>query len=433
MYRLLIVDDEKEIREGLAGWDWERLGIEPAGVCAHGLEALQAIAEQPVDIVLTDIRMPFMDGLALMQALSYQYPFIKVIILSGYNDFDYAQEAIRNGASDYLLKPVVFDDMRRAFARLVGRLDEQKQHEWRVEVLKRKAGQLSKVLRKSFLQRLFEGRVDRDLLEQDGAEGEVLLDGDDFSAALLRMDRFARPDASVSDKDRKLLSFALDNILDDIWDSQGCGYHWLEPSTGNVALLAKGDREQELMGLPEQLQRYMGLFRSTFSLAHGPRTSDPLRLDESIAEARRALETFASPGAYIGNSGKWLPSREASDSGSDAPSTESEGDSSLLLEAKRYIMEHYNRSLTLKEVADHVYVSVGHLSSLFKQRNETFLKYLTSIRMDKAKQLMMDNSYKIYEIVELVGYNDPAYFSELFKRNTGKTPSEYRSRLQHNG
>ena len=115
MYKLLIVDDEKEIREGLAKWSWDAVGIEVAGCCSHGLEALQFVEERPVDIVVTDIRMPFMDGIELMTALNARYPFIRVVILSGYSDFEYAQKALKFGAIDYpLLKPLQFQTLARS-------------------------------------------------------------------------------------------------------------------------------------------------------------------------------------------------------------------------------------------------------------------------------------------------------------------------------
>ena len=129
---MLIVDDEKEIREGLAKWSWDAVGIEVAGCCSHGLEALQFVEERPVDIVVTDIRMPFMDGIELMTALNARYPFIRVVILSGYSDFEYAQKALKFGAIDYLLKPLQFQTLHDTFAKAMERLREEKQAEFRV-------------------------------------------------------------------------------------------------------------------------------------------------------------------------------------------------------------------------------------------------------------------------------------------------------------
>ncbi|MBW7457509.1 AraC family transcriptional regulator, partial [Paenibacillus sepulcri] len=102
----------------------------------------------------------------------------------------------------------------------------------------------------------------------------------------------------------------------------------------------------------------------------------------------------------------------------------------LLVQAKQYIREHYDRSLTLKEVAEQVHVSGSHLFALFKTSGQTFLSFLTSIRLQRAMDLLSGTNLKIYEIVEQVGYTDPAYFTEVFKKYTGRTPYEYRSKLR---
>ena len=125
-------------------------GREIIGSAKHGLEALQFISEHSIDIVLTDIRMPFMDGIELMTILMRQQPFIRVIILSGYSDFEYAQKALQNGAVDYLLKPTKFDNLFQTFERLVQKLDAEKQEELRKSVLVRKEMLLSKLLREEF-------------------------------------------------------------------------------------------------------------------------------------------------------------------------------------------------------------------------------------------------------------------------------------------
>ena len=138
MFTILIVDDEAEIRDGLASLDWQTIGYEIAGVGAHGLEALALMEERPVDVILTDIRMPFMDGIQLLDAVKEKYPFVKVIILSGYDDFEYAKKALRLGATDYLLKPTVIEDLFTVFKELHQKMVNEKQIEYRQATLERK-------------------------------------------------------------------------------------------------------------------------------------------------------------------------------------------------------------------------------------------------------------------------------------------------------
>lgn len=435
MYKLLIVDDEKEIREGLAAWPWETLGLESAGSCAHGLEALQFIAETPVDIVLTDIRMPFMDGVALMEALSRDYPFIHVIILSGYNDFDYTKKAIQHGASDYLLKPVQHEALTSTFAQLVLKLNERKQTEHRLRVLQRKEQMLAKVLRQDFLRRLFQHYMYPDDLEQGSSEGEVLLEGTSFTVACYRLDRIHLFKRNVSEREMRLLTFALDNILQDIWEARGLGYHLVDRDTAQFMLLsAAEDPLPDFSAVIRQLQRYIGLFKSTISAGIGRTVERPADI---YISAQTACETLAATAdeasiaryeeTFAGERLRAIPQAQGRQ---DVPLPETgEGgghDGLLLKKAKQYIRENYNRSLTLKEVAEHVHLSQSHLSALFKKKGETYLKYLTSIRMQKAMELLADPAMKVYEVVERVGYSDPAYFSELFKKYTGQSPHKYR-------
>lgn len=125
MYRLMIVEDEPAISSGIVNsLPWEEWGFQISKVCSNGEEALEAIAVECPDLVLSDIRMPKMDGLELMKHLNKKYPHIRIVILSGYNDFQYLQTAIKNGVSDYLLKPTDIDEFEEVFRKMKKLLDE---------------------------------------------------------------------------------------------------------------------------------------------------------------------------------------------------------------------------------------------------------------------------------------------------------------------
>lgn len=137
MYKLLVVEDEKSIAYGIANSiEWETWGFEINGVCGNGIEALEQIKKDKPHVVLSDIRMPEMDGIELMQHLSRHYPEIKIIILSGYNDFEYLQMSIKNQVMEYLLKPTDLDEFEVTFRKIKGRLDEEKKKELEERELK---------------------------------------------------------------------------------------------------------------------------------------------------------------------------------------------------------------------------------------------------------------------------------------------------------
>jgi YesN/AraC family two-component response regulator len=127
MYTLLIVDDEYEIRNGLSNlFPWHETGFEVQAVRENGREALDYIAEKPVDAVLCDIMMPEMSGIELARNLRDQYPQIKIIFLSGYRDFDYARKALSIGVRDYIVKPTKYSELSQVFLKLKEELDEER-------------------------------------------------------------------------------------------------------------------------------------------------------------------------------------------------------------------------------------------------------------------------------------------------------------------
>ncbi|MBD2845686.1 response regulator [Paenibacillus sp. IB182496] len=128
MYRVLIVDDEPEIRMGLRlKVDWEALGLEVAAEASHGEEALRVLEQTEVDILITDMSMPVMDGRLLMDTCRERYPQLRLIVVTGYEDFEYARAAIRNQARDYLLKPVARSELAAVLEKVKRELDEARQ------------------------------------------------------------------------------------------------------------------------------------------------------------------------------------------------------------------------------------------------------------------------------------------------------------------
>ena len=122
-YRILIVDDEEIIRNGLISMiDWDKLGAEPAGSCPDALSALNIMTDQGADILLTDVRMPVLSGLELIDRARKINPMLQSVILSGYDDFEYARQALRAGVAEYLLKPVSRGEINRVLENVCGRI-----------------------------------------------------------------------------------------------------------------------------------------------------------------------------------------------------------------------------------------------------------------------------------------------------------------------
>lgn len=430
MYKLLIVDDEKEIREGLSSIAWPEFGIQLAASCSQGLEALQFMTEEPVDIVLTDIRMPFMDGIELMSSLREHYPFVKFIVLSGHNDFDYIKKALQNGAFDYLLKPTSMAEVTDCFGRLVKKLDAEKQDEYRVRILERKNKLLTKRWRDEFLSGLFRnGFHSLEEIDQGAAEGEILLESPFYQVGVLRLDRIFMKRENNAARDLKLICFSLDNVLHDLWDSKGSGYHLVDKETAECYLLSVVNDPAVWQELKEQFNRLLGLFRSTVSIAVGAGVHSAAEIWRSAETSGSAMKRHVNEDAVIVYSETLHEVPDDKQPYAMGMVHHGPAGSIVLQQAKQFILQNYQRSITLKEVASHVYITPGHLSALFRDSGENYLHFLTAARMKKAIEYLSDPKYKIYEIAEMVGYSDTAYFTNLFKKHSGRTPQDFRAHL----
>jgi two-component system, response regulator YesN len=243
LYSLIIIDDEPSIREGLASYvNWENLGFNVIGTFSDGRRAIDFMENHRVEAVLTDIKMPNINGLSLCEHIVNNKSHIEVILMSGYKDFEYARKAIHFQVREYLLKPIDIKTLESA-----------------------------------------------------------------FSCLYTDLQKHSNPAAEEQS------------------DTDTCDYR-----------------------------------------------------DKAI---EKAIE---------------------------------------------YIDNNYNVDISLADIAFHVHFSPIYLSRFFKEKTgENISKYITKIRIQKAKSLLRDGHYKIYEISKMVGYSDPKYFAKIFKENCGKTPTEY--------
>ena len=136
-YRILLADDEEEVRKAIIrNIDWESLGFRVAGDADNGEEALEKIEQLKPDVLMTDIRMPYMDGLTLAARVRQKYPSIKILIFSGYDDFEYAKQAIKLNVTEYILKPVNSQELTKILARVRDCLDEEIEQRRNVRLLR---------------------------------------------------------------------------------------------------------------------------------------------------------------------------------------------------------------------------------------------------------------------------------------------------------
>ncbi len=160
LYKVMLVDDEEEVREAIKRRvNWEEIGFEVVASAENGEDALEKAKIYTPDVVMSDIHMPFMDGLTFCKTLKSEQPGTKFIIFSGYDEFEYAKEAIRLEAEEYILKPIDAEELKRVFARIKTRLDEDYDKRRNFEILQKYYNESLPVLKEQLLIGILEGRV----------------------------------------------------------------------------------------------------------------------------------------------------------------------------------------------------------------------------------------------------------------------------------
>ena len=545
MLKVLLVEDEFVVREGIKKIDWEAHGYEFCGEASDGELALPLIRKTLPDIVITDIKMPFMDGLELTRQIRREFPDMEIIILSGYEEFEYARDAISLGVSKYLSKPIGATELIRELDDLKETIEQKKlEREMMLQYQKDISEDVSS-MRRAFFKDLVSGNLSVSQLIEEAEENGIDLVASAYCILLCNVTAVSgNEDDAGADVDRiySSLSDWSDRFSEEFLvferDLDGVAILFKGPDTDSVTESVK-TRSREFVGLMnehEGIRFYAGIgsvvervseISASFDMAskafatryfnHESRivTFDPkmyeadhivsaddrdpgdrredkdiefsaidindasrnmlleyLRtgdeadagyfaseyLDQVGGSALESLlfrqylvmDVYFTVAGFVTDLGFAKEDIEAPDSAmSMAQSIDKVRDfcrrivsSAMELRnsssrnkykdvaetAVAYIEEHYmDEDLSLNTLAEHVRFSPNHLSMIFSQQmGVTFSKYLIEYRIGKAKEALKCTSMKSSEIALEVGYRDPHYFSYMFKKITGQTPTQYR-------
>lgn len=236
MYKVFLADDEIVVREGIrSNFPWEKTDFVLAGEAPDGEMALSMLQDIKPDILITDIRMPFMDGLALCRAVSASMPWISIVILSGYDDFAYAREAISLGVKEYLLKPVSGEELLQVLNRLAERIREEKRQQQSLRTFRDQLASSGALLREKLLSDLLLGVETGGVLERARALQMNLV----ARVYLVMLADPATEDASAEDLT------VMQSVLGRLCDSSGGAAHLCQ-IRGRSALLVLGDETRDL-------------------------------------------------------------------------------------------------------------------------------------------------------------------------------------------
>ncbi len=393
LYRVLIADDEPIIREGIReAMDWATFGMEVVGEAEDGEEALERAVELNVDVVLVDMNMPFLNGIGLIRALQEQCPGVRYLIISGHDEFAYAQEAVRLGVEDYILKPVQADQLRAALERLRQRLDEEHQ---RTAYVRQAAEQIERnipLLRQQFCLEWMKGQLAGESLMEQLAFLH-LPSASPVQVGVVRWPAAEARQTILRENDRQLFLFAMENIISELL---GDLPHVLFRDASSVIGICLWQETPEEIAL--LLEQQISACLNIAVHAH-------------VEPHRGTLEEV--PGTY----------RHCREQVYEEVKL-----SPLVRRARQLIQEEYaERELTLESLASRLQVSAVYLSRVLKKElNDSFVTLVTHARIRKAAQLLDSTSLPIHTIAERVGYDTQHYFSTAFKKTMGISPAQYR-------
>ena len=398
MYKVFLADDESAMRTGVRNnLDWDNSDFLLAGEAPDGEMALSLMQEIMPDILITDVRMPFMDGIELSRIVRKTMPWVKIIILSGHDEFEYAKQAITIGVEEYLLKPVTSEKLMETLGEVAGHIEEEKEKLRNVEKL---IDDVKKNRMERFLVDLLHGNISTDKALPLSEELELNILSDYYLIMLIELEDLTED----NDNSFNSADMCISGVLND----------W-----GNINYFSQG------------LNRTVCVFNG----------KEPAALEEDAYTCAQAvkyevernlpLQVSIMIGSVVSDIDEWQKSMtEAEAAGKNAKGAVSGSkNSDVIVKAKKYIKENYSQQdITLHSVAREVSISPNHFCTVFKQETgETFISYLTKIRIEHAKTLLKTTPMRTSDICYDVGYNDTHYFSYVFKKNTGMSPKEFRN------
>ncbi|WP_313584718.1 response regulator transcription factor [Lacrimispora sp.] len=398
-YKVLVADDEYIIRRGIISFLRQYSDFELAAEAEDGVMALELAKDISSDVYFVDINMPFLNGLQFIKSLKEINPRAVVVIITGYDRFEYAREALKLGVFEYLLKPLMegpFDEMmQRVRERLQREASEDKYLDWAKSML----AQNRTYLASNFLQRALEGHYTREEIMERSQYLNLLLP-EPFTITVVSLE-YQKMEDVKSTWNEDLLFFVAENIANEMF--QGLvNPNSCQDRHGNLVVISKTVAPEIA---EEQSETYCKMLESRL----------PVRsvvIQGNGDDCGALAETYETAVSRL---------------------KELETGSSVIKDVKFYIEDNYSREdFSFQDAANHVNLSVPHLSRMFrKEMGVTFIDYLTSVRIRKAIEFLHNGELKIYEIAELTGYANQHYFSNVFKKNLGVSPAEYRRLIRN--
>lgn len=438
--KVLLVDDEIfTIRMLQNIIPWKELGLELTGYAQNGEEAYNMVLKDFPDIIISDIKMPGMNGLEFLNRIHSVGPGIKTILMSAYADFSYVKEGMKLGCCDYIVKPVDELELEQALRKAVSEIQGQKEQE---KVVSKSVKQLENINLYHYMSTGHGFNKIKKMKEQYRTKMEC------YTVFMIQLSSSTIDEYNNAANIEMGREGYVSNILEHILSSWSAEYTIFDYEEGRWTVILETDSSvcqhkiaaciisslfeetgihvnicfstigQGLEQLPKLYEEVQDLSKYSFYmgeeeiLGYGYNCSkeeiDQIRDIGISREMQKAVRDSEESGSTLSGKSKKLYTRTVE-------------------ESLRLIEGRYNENLSLEEICAQIAVSKSYFCYLFKRETGMSVwNYLTVVRLQHAKELLENTDLKSYEIAFQVGYDNPSYFSKLFKKYENMTPNEYR-------
>lgn len=526
--KLCVIDDIRSVVDMITRKpSWQEHHISVVGTALDGEDGLRVVRETMPDIVLTDIRMPRMDGLEMTRAILKLNPSIKIIILSAYTDFSYTQQAIRLGAFDFVKKPFSINEIVNVVLKAKAAFEEEKQEQTRIRELKQSARKSLPILQQEYLTLLLHYSSSLAKTEVQWKQLQIELEPQHFCVFIVELDHFMNKYKSQPAREIELIRFSLRNIIEETISKWTKGIVFSESLNRFVCLMNCSDNRlaeeisdacrfnvfqfthstistgiglcvASVSELPAAYQQALSALSYHFYTDGNGVTSyssisakapeipnysvateqeflfalqsgnsekcllileqifnDLLQLDplpeppyveslcyglstqifrvllekfpaDKVHLLENKLNTIRSKGQQTFQELREMVRNLCIEACSWIEGERSDESTKVIHQAKDFICTNLHLNLTLEHCAKQFNFSQGYFSNLFKKvLGISFQQFVTHQKMEKAKSMLIDD-YQVQEIAQALGYEHRRYFSEIFKKHTNMTPSEFK-------
>ncbi|MDQ6420424.1 response regulator [Paenibacillus sp. LHD-117] len=391
---VLIVDDERTIREGLKRTINGAFGDVRVSTAASAAEALGILLRDRVHVVFLDIMMPGMNGLELLAQARGTHKGIKWIVVSAHSEFAYAQEALRLGAKDYILKPFGKEQIVKTVAALLEEWTQEETHPSGRGLLEQNLNYLREAVFRRWIQGLDIGRFDLRSIQAEHHR---------FHLLAVKLE---------SNPELSLRNFIVENVMTEYIGQ--CGNGFIVNLDGDF-----------LVGVVTLKDEAGAEWFRLGAIAHLDRC---LKVPYQLYVSDLQTDFYAIPSEI----------RKIYTSGEERmPETEGEGSSAdhkndVIDIAIQYMKSSFQDNLSLEILSSVVYLNPVYFSKLFKQKTGTgYKEYLTKLRLERAAEMLADPALSVTRIAELVGYPDVRNFTQVFRKHYNCTPGQFRAEKSH--